>query len=123
MSPVRSGAVNIHQNCASGIEERLKLQLTASCWEKTRSTLVVGTEEHDLMYPPVDQSPQRVSHGAWKDTRCQISDGLVVEVVPGHMGVTAPKTSLKKYGITGRSVMNWALVVISGLPSGKRRDI
>jgi len=95
---VRSGAVNIHQNCASGMRA-VEVAAHNIMLGKTEIALVIGAESmtNTPYILPKARSGYRMGNGEILDA--MIYDGLVDELVPGHMGVTAENVA-KKYGIT-----------------------
>lgn len=95
---VRSAAVNIHQNCASGMRA-LEVAAHGIMLGKNEISLVVGTESMtNVPYLlPKARSGYRMGNGEILDG--MLHDGLVDELVPGHMGVTAENVA-EKYGIT-----------------------
>lgn len=95
---VSSAAVNIHQNCASGMRA-LEVAAHGIMLGKNDISLVVGTESMtNVPYLlPKARSGYRMGSGEILDA--MLHDGLVDELVPGHMGVTAENVA-EKYGIT-----------------------
>lgn len=104
----RSGAVNIHQNCASAMRA-LEVASYNIMLGKTDIALVVGTESmtripHILIGA---RSGYRLGPGRVEDA--MLFDGLVDEQVPGHMGLTAENVA-EKYGITREQCDELALI-------------
>ncbi|MEQ8175340.1 MAG: thiolase family protein [Syntrophomonadaceae bacterium] len=104
----RSGAVNIHQNCASAMRA-LEVASHNIMLGKTDIALVVGTESmtripHILIGA---RGGYRLGPGRVEDA--MLFDGLVDEQVPGHMGLTAENVA-EKYGITREQCDELALI-------------
>lgn len=104
----RSGAVNIHQNCASAMRA-VEVAAHNIMLGKTEIALVVGTENmtrvpHILMG---SRNGYRLGPGRVEDA--MLFDGLVDEQVPGHMGLTAENVA-EKYGITREQCDELALI-------------
>jgi acetyl-CoA C-acetyltransferase len=95
---VTSAAVNIHQNCASGMRA-LEVAAHGIMLGKNDISLVVATESMtNVPYLlPRARSGYRMGGGEILDA--MLSDGVIDELVPGHMGVTAENVA-EKYGIT-----------------------
>ncbi len=96
--PVRSGACNVNQNCASGMRA-LEIACNNIMLGKTQVALVVGTESmtNAPYMLPKARMGYRMNQGTIEDA--MIHDGLVDSLVPGHMGITAENVA-EKYGIT-----------------------
>lgn len=105
---VSSGAVNVHQNCASGMRA-VEVAAHGIMLGKNEIALVVGTESMtNVPYLlPKARNGYRMGNGEILDA--MISDGLVDELVPGHMGVTAENVA-EKYGITREQCDELALL-------------
>lgn len=105
---VSSGAVNVHQNCASGMRA-VEVAAHGIMLGKNEIALVVGTESMtNVPYLlPKARNGYRMGNGEILDA--MISDGLVDELVPGHMGVTAENVAAK-YGITREQCDELALI-------------
>ncbi|MEN6391557.1 MAG: acetyl-CoA C-acyltransferase [Syntrophomonas sp.] len=106
--PVRSSAVNIHQNCASGMRAT-EVAAHSIMLGKNDIVLVVGTESmtNAPYILPKARMGYRMGNGQVLDA--MIHDGLVDELVPGHMGVTAENVA-EKYGITRKECDELALI-------------
>lgn len=96
--PVRSGACNVNQNCASGMRA-LEMACHNIMLGKTQIGLVVGTESmtNAPYMLPKARMGYRMNQGTIEDA--MIHDGLFDGQVPGHMGITAENVA-EKYGIT-----------------------
>lgn len=105
---VRSSAVNIHQNCASGMRA-LEVAAHSIMLNKNDVVLVIGTESMtNIPYlVPKARNGYRMGNGEILDA--MLSDGLIDELVPGHMGVTAENVA-EKYGITREECDALALI-------------
>jgi acetyl-CoA C-acetyltransferase len=96
--PITSGAVNINQNCTSGMRA-----LQIACHDimvgMTEIGLVVGVENmsNSPYIMPKARRGYRMNQGTIEDA--MIFDGLFDSLVPGHMGVTSENVG-KLYGIT-----------------------
>lgn len=106
--PVRSGACNVNQNCASGMRA-LEIACNNIMLEKTQIALVVGTESmtNAPYMLPKARMGYRMNQGTIEDA--MIHDGLVDSLVPGHMGITAENVG-EKYGITREECDELALM-------------
>lgn len=106
--PVRSGACNVNQNCASGMRA-LEIACNNIMLEKTQIALVVGTESmtNAPYMLPKARMGYRMNQGTIEDA--MIHDGLVDSLVPGHMGITAENVA-EKYGITREECDELALM-------------
>jgi len=93
----RSGAVNIHQNCASGMRA-MEVAAHSIMLGKNDVTLVVGVESMTNIPYLLPKARNGYRMGGGEVLDAMISDGLVDEMV-GHMGVTADNIA-KRYGIT-----------------------
>ena len=98
--PHRSGAVSVNQNCASGMRA---LQIAAQNIRIGESdiALVVGVESmtNAPYLMPKARMGYRMGEATIEDS--MLHDGLVDELVPGHMGLTAENVA-EKYQITRR---------------------
>lgn len=96
--PVRSAAVSVNQNCASGMRA-LEIACNNISLGKTEVGLVVGVESmtNSPYLLPKARSGYRMGPGTIEDS--MLHDGLYDELVPGHMGITAENVA-EKYGIT-----------------------
>ena len=106
--PHRSAAVSVNQNCASGMRA-MEIACHNIMLGKTEIGLVIGTENMtDAPYLiPKGRMGYRMGPGKIEDHI--IRDGLVDELVPGHMGVTAENIAAR-YGITREECDKLALV-------------
>ncbi len=106
--PHRSAAVSVNQNCASGMRA-MEIACHNIMLGKTEIGLVIGTENMtDAPYLiPKGRMGYRMGPGKIEDHI--IRDGLVDELVPGHMGVTAENIA-ERYGITREECDKLALV-------------
>jgi len=98
--PYRSAAVTVNQNCSSGMRA-LEIASHNIMLGKSHIALVVGVES--MSNTPYllskARSGYRMGQGTIEDH--MLYDGLVDELVPGHMGLTAENVA-QKYGITRR---------------------
>lgn len=106
--PFRSSAVNVNQNCASGMRA-VEVASHSIMLGKTDVALVVGVESmsNAPYLIPKARAGYRMGQGSIEDS--MLHDGLVDELVPGHMGVTAENVA-EKYGITRRECDELALL-------------
>ena len=106
--PHRSLALSVNQNCASGMRA-MEIACHNIMLGKTEIGLVVGTENMtDAPYLiPKGRTGYRMGAGRIEDHL--IYDGLVDELVPGHMGITAENVA-EKYGITREECDKLALI-------------
>jgi acetyl-CoA C-acetyltransferase len=106
--PFRSSAVNVNQNCASGMRA-VEIASHSIMLGKTDVALVVGVESmsNAPYLLPKGRTGYRMGQGSIEDS--MLHDGLVDELVPGHMGVTAENVAVK-YGITRRECDELALL-------------
>lgn len=106
--PVRSSAVNINQNCASGMRA-LDIVCKNIMVGTTDIALVIGVENmtNAPYMLPKARMGYRMNQGTIEDA--MIHDGLVDTMVPGHMGITAENIA-EKYGITREECDELALM-------------
>lgn len=106
--PVRSCAVNINQNCASGMRA-MEIACNDIMLGKTDIALVIGVESMtNVPYMlPKARMGYRMNAGTIEDA--MIHDGLFDGMVPGHMGITAENVA-EKYGITREECDELALM-------------
>lgn len=106
--PVRSAAVNINQNCASGMRA-MEIACNDIMLGKTDIALVIGVESMtNVPYMlPKARMGYRMNAGTIEDA--MIHDGLFDVMVPGHMGITAENVA-EKYGISRRECDELALM-------------
>lgn len=106
--PVRSGAVNINQNCASSMRA---MEIAAGDIQlgKTDIGLVVGVESmtNAPYMLPKARSGYRMGPGKLEDS--MLVDALVDRLVPGHMGLTAENVA-EKYEISRQECDELALL-------------
>ena len=106
--PHRSGAVTVNQNCSSAMRA-LEIAAHNIMLGKTGIGLVVGVES--MSNTPYllakARTGYRMGPGTVEDH--MLHDGLVDELVPGHMGITADNVA-KKYGISRRECDELALM-------------
>lgn len=106
--PFRSGAVNVNQNCASGMRA-----LEMACFNillgKTDIALVIGVESmtNAPYMLPKARMGYRMNVGTIEDA--MIHDGLVDPMVPGHMGITAENCA-ERYNISREECDQLALL-------------
>lgn len=119
--PHRSGACVVNQNCASGMRA-LEIACHNIILGKTEAALVVGTESmtNAPYLLPKARMGYRINAGTVEDH--MIHDGLVDELVPGHMGITAENIA-ERYGITQRECDELALIshkrAVSAIEAGR----
>jgi len=106
--PYRSSAVCVNQNCASGMRA-LEIACHDIMLGNTESSLVVGVENMSQTpyLIPKGRTGYRMGQGTIEDH--MLHDGLVDELVPGHMGVTAENIA-EKYSITRQECDELALI-------------
>lgn len=94
----KSGAMNVNQNCASGMRA-LEIASHNIMLGKTEIALVVGVDSmtNAPYMLPKARMGYRMNQGTIEDAL--IHDGLVDRLVPGHMGITAENCA-QKYGIS-----------------------
>ncbi len=104
----RSGAVTVNQNCASGMRA-LEVACHNLMLGKTDIALVIGVENMSgaPYLLPKGRQGHRMGPGTVEDH--MLCDGLVDELVPGHMGVTAENVG-ERYGITREECDELALL-------------
>ncbi|MGA2731699.1 MAG: thiolase family protein [Syntrophobacteraceae bacterium] len=106
--PFRSGAVSVNQNCSSSMRA-LEIASHNIMLGKTEIGLVVGVDSMSnapYLLPGARQG-YRMGPAAVQDH--MLHDGLVDELVPGHMAVTAENVA-EKYGITREECDELALL-------------
>ncbi len=96
--PARSGAVSVNQNCASGMRA-LEIASHNIMLGKTDIGLVVGVESmtNAPYMIPKARMGYRMGPGQIEDS--MLHDGLIDELVPGHMAMTAENVA-ERYQIT-----------------------
>ncbi len=95
--PAQSGAVSVNQNCASGMRA-LEIASHNIMLGKTETALVIAAES--MTNAPYIMSKGRMGYkmgpGTLEDH--MYHDGLIDELVPGHVGITAEEIG-SRYGI------------------------
>jgi acetyl-CoA C-acetyltransferase len=106
--PHRSAAVCVNQNCASGMRA-MEVACHNIMLGKTEIGLVVGVESMTgaPYLIPKARGGYRMGPGTIEDH--MLHDGLVDELVPGHMGITAENVA-ERYGITREECDQLALI-------------
>ncbi|MBW2596456.1 MAG: thiolase family protein [Deltaproteobacteria bacterium] len=106
--PHRSAAVSVNQNCASGMRA-MEIACHNIMLGKTEIGLVVGTESMTgaPYLLPKGRMGYRMGPGKIEDH--MLHDGLIDELVPGHMGITAENIA-ERYGITREECDKLALI-------------
>lgn len=106
--PHRSTAVSVNQNCSSAMRA-LEIAATNIMVGKNDIALAVGVESmtNAPYMIPKARMGYRMGQGQIEDSL--IHDGLVDELVPGHMGVTAENIA-EKYGITKQECDELAVI-------------
>lgn len=106
--PIRSGACNVNQNCASGMRA-LEMACHNIILGKTEIALVIGAENmtNAPYMLPKARIGYRMNQGTIEDA--MIHDGLFDSLVPGHMGLTAEHIA-EQYGITREECDELALM-------------
>jgi len=106
--PDRSGAVSVNQNCTSAMRA-LEIAAHNIMLGKTDIGLVVGVENmSNVPYMiPKGRTGYRLGPGRLEDA--MLCDGLIDELVPGHMGITAENVA-EKYGITRQECDELAVI-------------
>jgi acetyl-CoA C-acetyltransferase len=96
--PVKSNACNVNQNCASGMRA-LEIASHNILLGNTEVALVIGVESmSNIPYMLAKaRTGYRMGPGSIEDA--MLRDGLVDDMVPGHMGITAENVA-ERYGIT-----------------------
>ncbi|MGM0418712.1 MAG: thiolase family protein [Thermodesulfobacteriota bacterium] len=103
-----SSAVSVNQNCASGMRA-LEIAAHNIMLGKTDSALVIGVESMTnapYLLPDARQG-YRMGPGQMEDQ--MLHDGLVDELVPGHMGLTAENIA-EKYSISRKECDELAVI-------------
>jgi acetyl-CoA C-acetyltransferase len=106
--PHRSGAVSVNQNCTSAMRA-LEIASHNIMLGKTETALVVGVESmtNAPYLIPKARMGYWMGQGTIEDH--MLFDGLIDELVPGHMSVTAENVA-EKYGITRKECDELALI-------------
>lgn len=103
-----SSAVSVNQNCASGMRA-LEIAAHSIMLGKTESAIVVGVESmtNTPYIIPKGRQGYRMGPGQIEDH--MLHDGLIDELVPGHMGMTAENIAAK-YSISRQECDELALM-------------
>lgn len=106
--PFRSSAVTVNQNCASAMRA-LEIAAHNIMLGKTEIALVVGVESmsNAPYLLPKARAGYRMGQGMIEDH--MLHDGLIDELVPGHMGLTAENVA-EKLNITREECDELALM-------------
>ncbi|WP_243140156.1 thiolase family protein [Candidatus Syntrophocurvum alkaliphilum] len=106
--PVRSSAINVNQNCASGMRA-VEVAAHNIMLGKTDVALVVGVESmtNTPYLLPKGRMGYRMGPGKIEDA--MLHDALIDKLIPGHMGITAENIA-EKYGITREECDELALM-------------
>ena len=106
--PHRSAAVSVNQNCASGMRA-MEIASHNIMLGKTEIGLVAGVESMSgaPYLIPKARGGYRMGPGTIEDH--MLCDGLIDELVPGHMGITAENVA-ERYGITRDECDHLALI-------------
>jgi acetyl-CoA C-acetyltransferase len=106
--PHRSGSLSVNQNCASGMRA-MEIACQNIILNKTDIGLVIGVES--MTNTPYLLPKGRMGHrmGPGKVEDSMLHDGLIDELVPGHMGITAENIA-EKYGITRKECDELAVI-------------
>ncbi len=96
--PARSSSVSVNQNCASAMRA-LEIASHNIMLGKTEIGLVVGVESMSNAPYLLPKARQGFRMGPETVQDHMLHDGLVDELVPGHMAITAENVA-EKYGIT-----------------------
>ena len=106
--PHRSSAVSINQNCASAMRA-LEIACHNIMLGNTEIGLVVGVENMSQTPYLLSKGREGYRMGAGTLEDHMLCDGLVDELVPGHMGMTAENVA-QKYGIDRQECDELALI-------------
>jgi len=106
--PARSGAVSINQNCSSSMRA-LEVASHNIMLGKTEIGLVIGVESMSNAPYLLPKARQGYRMGPETVQDHMLHDGLVDELVPGHMGLTAENVA-EKFGITREECDELALM-------------
>lgn len=122
--PQRSSACVVNQNCASGMRA-LEIACHNILLGKTEASLVVGVESmtNAPYLLPKARMGYRMNAGSIEDNMTH--DGLVDELVPGHMGITAENVA-SRYGLTRQECDELAIMshkrAVAAIEGGKFKD-
>jgi acetyl-CoA C-acetyltransferase len=124
--PAKGSAVNVNQNCASGMRA-LEIAAHNIMLGNTAVSLAIGVENMSAApyLLPQGRTGYRLNAGTIEDH--MIHDGLYDELAGGHMGVTAENVA-EKYGITREECDQLALLshtrAVEAIESGRfQREI
>ena len=106
--PHRSAAVSVNQNCASGMRA-MEIACHNIMLGKTEIGLVTGTESMTGAPYLIPKGRMGYRMGPGKIEDHMLHDGLIDELVPGHMGITAENIA-ERYGITREECDKLALI-------------
>ncbi|MBW2650796.1 MAG: thiolase family protein [Deltaproteobacteria bacterium] len=106
--PHRSAAVSVNQNCASGMRA-MEIACHNIMLGKTEIGLVVGVENMTGVPYLLPKGRMGYRMGPGKIEDHMLHDGLIDELVPGHMGITAENIA-ERYGITREECDKLALI-------------
>ncbi len=96
--PDRSSSVSVNQNCASAMRA-LEIASHNIMLGKTEMGLVVGVESMSMAPYLLPKARTGYRMGPQTAEDHMLHDGLIDELVPGHMGLTAENVA-EKYGIS-----------------------
>lgn len=106
--PFDSTACNVNQNCASGMRA-LEIAASNIMLGKNDIALVIGVESMTNAPYLVAKARAGYRMGDGKMEDSMLRDGLVDELVPGHMGMTAENVA-DKYGISRQECDELAVI-------------
>lgn len=106
--PQRSGAVSVNQNCGSGMRA-MEIAAHNIMLGKTDIGLIVGVESMSNVPYLLPKGRQGYRMGPGKIEDAMLHDGLVDELVSGHMGMTAENVA-ERYGITRKECDELAVI-------------
>jgi acetyl-CoA C-acetyltransferase len=106
--PFRSSAVSVNQNCSSGMRA-LEIASHNIMLGKTGIGLVIGVESMSNAPYLLPKARQGYRMGPETVYDHMLHDGLVDELVPGHMALTAENVA-QEYGITRQECDELALL-------------
>ncbi len=106
--PARSSAVSVNQNCSSAMRA-LEIASHNIMLGKTEIGLAVGVESMSNVPYLLPRARQGYRMGSQTVEDHMLHDGLLDELVPGHMGLTAENVA-EKYGITRQECDELALL-------------
>ncbi|HWP97158.1 MAG TPA: thiolase family protein [Syntrophomonadaceae bacterium] len=106
--PIRSAAVNVNQNCTSAMRA-LEIAAQNIMLGKTDIGLVIGVESMTNAPYMIPKARMGYRMGPGQIEDAMLFDGLVDQLVPGHMGLTAENCA-ELYGITREECDELALI-------------